>query len=119
MPSVRVFAEVNCTPPVVPKGMYQVPPREPPAPPAQNPVPSMETAIRTLFTLNAVVKRVEVSTLPAASIRATTRLTAAAVVPVMLDVPGTAAYPARVRYRPSVDKARLPSDVPLPESLKG
>ena len=37
-------------------------------------------------------------------------------VPVMAAVPGAAAYPASVKYRPSSDSARLPSEVALPES---
>src|SRR2546423_15064674 len=92
-----------CTPTLEPSGTNQTPPVFPPAPATQKPVPSNEVAARTLLALKAPPTAVDVSTFPSASMRPTTRLTAAAVVPATPAVPGAAAYPASDSEPPSAD----------------
>src|SRR5581483_5075485 len=92
--------EANLTPPL--------------APTTQNRLPSSVTAPRTLFALKASVMAVEVSTPPLPSTRATTRLAVEVDVDAMLAVPRAASYPPSVRYRPSADRARAPSEVADP-----
>src|SRR5690348_16662747 len=94
-----------------------------PAPDAQNDVPSMVVAPRTLLVPNAVPpSSVLVSIVPAPSMRATIRLTAdAAVLGRLPVVPGIRLYPARTTYFPLTDSCSSPSDVdpePLPVRLK-
>ena len=60
----------------------------PPAPASQMPLPSTEIALRALLPLSAVENDVEVSTLPATSMRATARKTVAAAVAATAAVPG-------------------------------
>src|SRR3954469_25694149 len=81
----------TCTPARAPSGTNQTPPVLPPAPATQKPVPSALAAPRTLLASNAAANAVEVSTLPCASTRAITRLTAAAADEATDAVPGTAA----------------------------
>jgi hypothetical protein len=77
-----------CVPPVVPSGRYQTPP-EPPE--TQNALPSEVVADRTLVLLNAVFRREEESTFPAALIRQTTRLMVPEVLEDTFAMPGEAA----------------------------
>src|SRR5581483_3979699 len=84
---------VTCTAARAPSVANQAPPPAlPPAPAPQNSRPSADTAPRTLLALNAAgPKLVLVSTLPAASMRATRRLTAVDAVDATLARPGAAA----------------------------
>src|ERR1051326_8117359 len=86
----------------------------PPAPPSiQMFVPSVLTAPRGFDPVEASLSAVVVSTPPAASTRAMTRLIVPEDEEVTL-VPGAASYPAAVRYRPSVDRVNSPSEVAVP-----
>src|SRR5712691_3396720 len=92
-------------------------------PVTQNAVPSAEVALRALFLLKAELMIVVVSTLPIASTRVTTRLTLPAALPTVVVLtaatPGAAAYPASVKYFPFAESERAPSDVDVPERVKG
>ncbi len=88
-------------------------------PTAQNRLPSSVTAPRMLLVENASVIVVEVSTVPVPSTRATTRGVGGLAVDATEAVPGTAAYPASVTYRPSADRAKAPSDVAEPLVVSG
>src|SRR4029079_17411423 len=71
--------------PVDPSALYQTPPAvEPPAPPIRSSEPSVVVALRTLLPLLPIVKSVDVSMLPATSMRPATRLTAVPAVVTML-----------------------------------
>jgi hypothetical protein len=76
-------------------------------------------ALRTLLPLLASVNKVEVSMMPATSIRPATRFTADAVVDAMLFIPGAVAYPASARECPSPDSESAPSEVAEPEIVSG
>jgi hypothetical protein len=66
-----------------------------PAPPAQNALPSTDSAKRALLPLKAVVSAVDVSTPSFASMRPTMRLTAAVCdVATFGVVPGVVPYPS-------------------------
>src|SRR5262245_4938509 len=84
-------------------------------------VPSVLVALRMLLPLNAV-RVVEVSILPVASTRPTSRRIAPA--PVVLLVvrftapPGAASYPVKMRYWPSAERVSIPSVVAVPLAIR-
>jgi hypothetical protein len=79
------------TPPTAPRGRNHAPPVfDEPLPLTQNEVPSLEVAALTLLVLKAASKRVDVSTVPAASMRPTMRLATIEAVPFTEATPGAA-----------------------------
>ncbi len=94
----------------------------PPPPETQSWLPSMVIELRgfpepDVLPINAALNAVVVSTLPVASIRATTRLTVAPVA-AMLTTPGGESYPWYVKKRPSRDRPTNPSEVALPAVVR-
>src|SRR4051794_29105084 len=111
---VRLY---TCTPPEVPKGMYQmpeVPNPLAPTPAVQKPVPSAEIAARALFWLYAAVRRVEVSTVSFPAIRPTILLVVSLDVRMRAAVVGAASYPRTLAYWPFVESEMTPAFVSLP-----
>ena len=84
------------------------------APTTQKRLPSSVTAPLTSAPLKASEIAVDESTTPFPSTRATTRFVAAVGVDATAAVPRSASNPARLRYRPSADSARAPSEVAVP-----
>src|SRR5678816_1517487 len=115
MPGTRRFVgEVaNCTEaPTVPSVVYRIPLLELVN---HKSVPLVLVAPR-IFPVGSL-SAVEVSTVPAASTRPTTRFVVAGGSEFGADPPGALSYPPNTTDPPSIDRDKYPSDVELPAAV--